>query len=47
MTLDNDRPCSGLKVIDLTQGMSGPMATMILADYGARVIKVERLMSNN
>lgn len=41
MTLDNDRPCSGLKVIDLTQGMSGPMATMILADYGARVIKVE------
>ena len=34
-------PCAGLRVVDLTQGMCGPMATMILADYGARVIKVE------
>ncbi|MEO6122349.1 MAG: CoA transferase [Ilumatobacteraceae bacterium] len=35
------QPCAELRVVDLTQGMSGPMATMILADYGARVIKVE------
>jgi crotonobetainyl-CoA:carnitine CoA-transferase CaiB-like acyl-CoA transferase len=30
-----------LKVIDLSQGIAGPMATMILADQGARVVKVE------
>src|ERR1019366_3542115 len=31
----------GVRVVDLTQGMSGPMATMILADYGAEVIRLE------
>jgi len=31
----------GIRVIDLTQGMSGPMVTMILADYGAEVIRLE------
>ena len=30
-----------VRVIDLTQGMAGPLATMILADYGAEVIRVE------
>jgi crotonobetainyl-CoA:carnitine CoA-transferase CaiB-like acyl-CoA transferase len=30
-----------LRVIDLTQGMAGPLATMILADYGAEVIRLE------
>ncbi len=33
--------CAGVKVIDLTQGMAGPMAAMVLADYGADVVKVE------
>ncbi len=31
----------GIRIIDLTQGMAGPLATMILADYGAEVIRLE------
>lgn len=34
-------PLSRLKILDFTQMMTGPMATMLLADYGADVIKVE------
>ncbi|MFT4026494.1 MAG: CoA transferase [Novosphingobium sp.] len=31
----------GIRVIDLSQGMAGPLVTMILADYGAEVIRLE------
>ncbi len=34
---------AGLKVIDLTHALSGPFATMLLADLGADVLKVEPL----
>ena len=34
-------PCATLRVIDLSSGQTGGLATMVLADFGADVIKVE------
>jgi crotonobetainyl-CoA:carnitine CoA-transferase CaiB-like acyl-CoA transferase len=38
---DASAPLEGVRILDFTRYLAGPFATMLLADYGAEVVKVE------
>lgn len=45
--MKNQLPLKGINILDLTQVLSGPFATLILSDLGANVIKVEKELGDD
>ena len=41
------KPFSGIRIVDFTQAHAGSLATMLLSDMGAEVIKIERAGSGD
>ena len=42
-SLNPDRPLKGIRVLDLTRILAGPVATRYLASYGAEVLRIDPL----